>query len=173
MVLPTTLAISAATPPDLADLREMLTEYRAWIAVAYAEAARGPRPTPLDTVLRRLAREIEGLPGEYQPPDGVLLIARIGERPAGMVALRRFDEGRGEMKRLYVRATARGAGVGRQLAEHAIAEARVRRCRELLLDTLPAMASAQALYDALGFREIPPYYEAPLPGTRYLSLHLS
>ena len=89
-----------------------------------------------------------------------------------MVALRRLDDLRCEMKRLYVRPWGRGGGIGRLLAERVILEARTRGYGEMVLDTLPVMSGAQQLYAALGFRDISPYYSSPLPGTRYMARQL-
>ena len=117
--------------------------------------------------------ELAGLPAPYVPPRGALLIARIESGVAGCVALRPLDEHRGEMKRLYVRPAYRESGLGKRLVEAAIDAARRTGYRELRLDTLPSMASAQALYCRLGFVEIPPYNTTHLPGTRFYSFDLS
>ena len=117
--------------------------------------------------------ELAALPGEYAPPGGVLLIARDGDAPAGCVALRRLDAGTGEMKRMYVREAYRGSGLGRRLAVAVIEEARKRRYARVLLDTLPKLAPAIALYRDLGFRETAPYLASPTPGALCFALTLS
>lgn len=98
-------------------------------------------------------RELAGLPGSYSP----ILLASDGGDLVGCVALRGLGDGCGEMKRLYIRPGARGAGLGRRLTERIIAEAKARGFGALRLDTLPSMERAIALYRAMGFREIPPY----------------
>lgn len=90
----------------------------------------------------------------------------------GCVAMRRIDARTSEMKRLYVRPTARGTGLGRSLAEAVISAARSRGYRRILLDSLPTMIAARALYQSLGFREIAPYRFNPLPNATFLELEL-
>jgi putative acetyltransferase len=116
--------------------------------------------------------ELAQLPGEYAPPDGRLLLARVADQPVGCVALRRIDAGACEMKRLYLRPVARGQGVGRALAVAVIAEARQIGYAAMRLDTVPAMTAAIALYRSLGFREIPPYRHNPLAGAVFMELAL-
>ena len=150
--------IETAGPADLADVRAMLQEYQAWVGV--------------DLCFQNFAEELAALPGDYAPPDGALFVARGETGLVGMIALRRRDADRGEMKRLFVRDSARGTGLGRRLAERVIVEARARGYREICLDTLPVMQDAQRLYTRLGFRDVEAYYPSPVVGTRFMSLAL-
>ena len=126
-----------------------------------------------DLEYQGFAAELAALPVPYVLPGGALLIARAGNDVAGCVALRPLDHRTGEMKRLYVRPPYRSWGLGKLLVEAVILAARQAGYSELRLDTLPTMASAQALYRRLGFVETPPYNRTHLPGTRFYALKLA
>jgi ribosomal protein S18 acetylase RimI-like enzyme len=143
---------------SIAIARELFREYSAAIGI--------------DLEYQGFSAELASLPAPYAPPTGALLIAQDAARMAGCVAMRRLDENTCEMKRLYVRAEYRGSGLGQTLVEAVIHAARQAGYRELRLDTLASMASAQSLYRRLGFVEIQPYSEKYLPDTRFYSLTL-
>jgi GNAT superfamily N-acetyltransferase len=126
----------------------------------------------LDLEFQDFSREIENLPGGYGPPDGVLLLATLDGTGVGCVGVRRWDASQCEMKRLYVRPAGRGQGLGRALAQRAIAEAVTLGYTRMLLDTLPEMAGAQALYSSLGFADAERYRDNPVPGTRFMARRL-
>lgn len=118
-------------------------------------------------------QELAGLPGDYAPPDGRLLIATNEHGPAGCVALHKIDDEICEMKRLYVRPQFRGRGLGKILAHRIIAVAREIGYKKLRLDTVESdMGTAIAMYRKLGFREIAPYRVNPIAGALYMELQL-
>ncbi|MFA5913636.1 MAG: GNAT family N-acetyltransferase [Burkholderiales bacterium] len=149
----------AQSSGDIDTARELFREYQALLGV--------------DLCFQGFAAELEGLPGDYAPPRGRLLLAADDGVPVGCVALRPLSGARCEMKRLFVRPAARGLGAGRALVTRITDEARALGYGEMVLDTLPAMAAAQHLYQAFGFRDIPQYCENPIPGARYLGRSLA
>jgi GNAT superfamily N-acetyltransferase len=147
--------IRPAIAGDIAHVRAMLREYVEWIG--------------LDLAFQEIDAELDGLPGEYAPPAGALFVAVDGPHYLGMIGLRPLDGPIGEMKRLYVRPTARGRGLARQLITRLCDEAKRLGYTELRLDTLPMMGDAQAIYESYGFVDIAPYYDTPIAGTRFMS----
>ena len=151
--------VTAATAQDYADAGVLFREYSGLVAEALRH--------------QNFSEEVAALPGEYVPPGGVLLIARDGDTAAGCVALRRLDAATGEMKRMYVRERYRGSGLGRRLAVSVIDAARQLGYARIVLDTLPKLAPAIALYRDLGFAETGPYLASPTPGAVCFELRFS
>ena len=146
--------VAATTPEQVEHVRTLLRDYE--------------RSLGIDLAFQGFAQEVAALPGVYAPPRGRLLLAMDNDAPAGCVALRPITDDVCEMKRLYLRLSLRGKGAGRMLAGRIIDEARAIGYRTMRLDSLPAMKEAIALYEALGFQRIAPYYTNPVPGTVYL-----
>ena len=126
----------------------------------------------IDLGFQDLTRELESLSTAYGPPFGGFLLATKAEAFLGCGGFRKVTASDCEMKRLYVVPAGRGAGVGAALAGGLIEEARRAGYRRMLLDSLPSMAPAQALYRSLGFRPTTPYRYNPVPGTTFMELPL-
>jgi GNAT superfamily N-acetyltransferase len=153
-------AASGAAEFDAA--RELFREYAASLGI--------------DLCFQNFEAELAGLPGDYAPPGGTLLLAFVDDALAGCGAMRPLADvdyaNACEMKRLYVRPAFRRFGLGRLLAGALIDEARRAGHSVMLLDTLDDMESARGLYASLGFVEVPPYYYNPIPGAHYLKVDL-
>lgn len=147
---------------DWEDVRLLMQEYAQGLGV--------------DLCFQDFARELAQLPGAYAAPRGTLRLARVDGEAAGCCGLRPIDTvdyaNACEMKRLYVRPQFRGLGLGRQLAEEIMEAARLAGYASVLLDTLDTMETARAMYQDLGFIEIPPYYYNPIAGSHYLKANL-
>ena len=152
--------VQAHTPRDLEAARILFREYERFLGV--------------DLCFQGFEQELATLPGRYAPPSGRLLLARVGERAAGVVALRSLvEEGACEMKRLFVRPAYRGQGLGRRLATRIVDEAAALGYAVIRLDTLDTLEGALRLYLELGFQRRAPYYAHPLPGVVYWERDLS
>ncbi len=147
----------------MADVRSLFEEYSKGLGI--------------DLCFQGFDRELRELPGDYRPPGGVLLLALADGQAAGCCALRPLKNdtypNAAEMKRLYVRPSFRGKGIGKRLVAHVLTTAKRLGYSEVLLDTLQSMEEARALYQKVGFVEIPSYYSNPIAGAHYLKLTLS
>jgi putative acetyltransferase len=155
------LALSQVeSPTQIAQARELFLEYEKGLGVSLC--------------FQNFEKELAGLPGDYAPPSGRLLLATYEGQLAGCVALHGLGPGVCEMKRLYLRPAFRGKGLGRKMIDRIIAEARTMDYQCLRLDTIePLMKDAVAVYRRMGFREIAPYCENPLEGALYMELDLA
>ena len=77
-----------------------------------------------------------------------------------------------EVKRLFVEPSFQGRGIGAALMERILSDARAIGYERVVLDTLPFLKSAIALYRARGFEDIPPYNVSPIANPIYLGLEL-
>ncbi len=126
----------------------------------------------VDLNFQDFEKELKTLPGKYTTPDGRLYVIYLEGKLAGCIALRRYDETRCEMKRLFVRPQFRGLRLGQILAEKIIQDAKGIGYEEMILDTLASLESAVYMYRKMGFEEVEPYYDNPLDDVIYFKLKL-
>ena len=149
----------AESPAQIVQARELFLEYAQSLGFSLC--------------FQNFDTELAGLPGDYAPPDGRLLLATYEAQLAGCVALHKLEPKICEMKRLYLRQQFRGKGLGRALADQIIVEARQIGYQRMRLDTVePVMKDAVAMYRTIGFQEIEPYCKNPMAGALYMELQL-
>ena len=150
--------IKAKTDKEILTIRKLFFEYA--------------KSLDFELCFQDFDKELDGLPGEYTDPGGMILLARTDGKVAGCAALRKINTETCEMKRLYVRPEFRGKKIGLLLAEKIIEEAKKIGYRKMRLDTTPQMKEAILLYKSLGFREIKPYRYNPIEGAIYMEKEL-
>lgn len=114
--------------------------------------------------------------GPHRAAGSIAIVAHHQSLPAGIVALQPVRRARGavELKRMFVRPSARGAGVGRRLVAEALRQARLAGWRRVVLDTQPgSMGTAVELYRSAGFRPVPALGLARAPGVASFALDLT
>lgn len=116
--------------------------------------------------------EIKHLEEKYGMPEGRLYLVYYDEKLAGCIGLRKIDDQKCEMKRLYVREEFRGKHIGKQLIEKIIEDAKDIGYCYMLLDTLPFLKNAIHMYKQFGFYEIDSYNNSPMDSSIYMKLDL-
>lgn len=145
-------------PADTRRLQALILEYVAWL--------------DMDLSYRGFEAEMANFETLYSPPSGTFFLAELDGQAVGCARLLGHGAGVAELKRVYVRPTARGHNLGERLVQAVARRARELGFKRLVLDAVPQTTVAQRLYARMGFTPIPPYYDDPVPGTRFLELAL-
>jgi len=150
-------AAQAEDADDLSTVRELFWEYLQW-----ANANVNAEFSVNFDIASMLEGDMQTLE-KFMPPTGRLMLVRSDDRVVGIGCLKRLSSGIGEIKRMYVRPEARGAGLGRTLLASLIDEAKLAGYSRIRLDSAGFMDAAHALYRSAGFRDIEPYPESEIP----------
>lgn len=149
----------ATLPADSERLLAVIHEYIAWL--------------DMDLSYRGFDQEMAQFNELFTLPSGLFLMAQVDDEIAGCGGLLRHTASTAEVKRLFVRPAFRGLQLGEKLVAALIARARQLGFERLILDAVPQTVVAQALYRAIGFQEIEPYYANPVPDTKFFALSLT
>lgn len=142
---------------DLDDVGALWGEYLRWANEQF-DAEYGFRLDVEDVLERNLADL-----SPFEPPRGRLLLAFDGNIAVGVGCLQSVRPDTAEIKRMFVRPSARGRGIGKLLLDRLVEAAREIDCDHVLLDSTRFMHAAHALYRSVGFIEIEPYPESEIP----------
>ena len=141
---------------DHAAIRALCRGYRASLVEATTD-----RPLAVENAYK--SDDYEGLlrqlPVLHAPPNGALFLGFVEDVPLACGMMHQIAPGTVEIKRVYTAPPARGLGLGRGIVEAAIDHARDSGARRMVLDTMRPLEAAQRLYESLGFRPIPPFYQ--------------
>jgi putative acetyltransferase len=146
------------TIEELEEVREIFIEYADFLQV--------------DLCFQDFEKELQTLHKVYNPPAGCIILAKEDEQVLGCIALKPISEGVCEMKRLYVRPSARGKALGKKLVEELIDFAKKVGYKTMKLDTISSLKEAINLYQSKGFVKTEAYVYNPLSDVLYFELTL-
>ncbi len=151
--------IAPHTPAEFDAVRELCWEYRAYLLSFL--------PSPdVDFVKTAYSEDsytalLAALETEHVPPKGGCILALDGTEPRGCGMFHTFEPGTAEIKRIFVRETARGAGFGRAITQALIDGCRDMGFSRIFMDTSRQQVTAHRLYLSMGFVERLPYHQVP------------
>jgi GNAT superfamily N-acetyltransferase len=138
-------------------IRELFWEYLQWANAKVKEEF------GVSFDIATMLEEDMNVLGKFMPPKGRLLLSYLEDRPVGIACLKELTDSIGEVKRMYVRAQARKRGLGRELLNRLMEEARQIGYERIRLDSARFMTEAHQLYRTSGFREIEAYEGSEIP----------
>lgn len=132
-------------------------EYVSWVVAGVERVTGVPQATLIgDSVRDYVAASLEKVCADA-PPRGVFYLVERDGALVGMGGIRRLDDTTAEIKRMYVRESARGTGLGRAILDRLLADADAFGYRRVHLDSAPFMTDAHRLYARAGFTDCGPY----------------
>ncbi|MGD2158216.1 MAG: GNAT family N-acetyltransferase [Anaerolineales bacterium] len=147
----------AVTDEDLDKVKELFTEYIHWVHLNLSKEY----GIEFD-VEDKVAQDMTEL-GMFMPPDGRVTLVTFESELVGLGCLRKIGEEIAEIKRMYVRPSFRGRGIGRELLEYLFCEAELLGYKTIRLDSARFMDVAHSLYRSFGFKDVKPYSESEIP----------
>jgi ribosomal protein S18 acetylase RimI-like enzyme len=102
----------------------------------------------------------------FQPPAGLFLVAYSGHRPAGCGGFRQYggsEDRTAEIKRMYVRRSHRGRGIGARVLAALESAAQQAGAARIVLETGALNTAACGLYRRFGYAPIPAYSDGRDP----------
>ena len=152
---------------------ETLEHYAQFLALLreYAETSSNTDSLMTGTIGRDLSGALE----RYQLPVGAVVLALVGDQVVAGGALSPVTDhpGDGELKRMYVRPSHRGKGLGRRIAARLIERAYELGYQRVVLSTYVSSLDARNLYQTLGFRAIAPFKKTPLQDLMFMGMELN
>jgi GNAT superfamily N-acetyltransferase len=145
--MPTTI-ITARTPAQIDAACTLVWEFFAQLRDRYPDML-----AEIDAYVadQQVAAQLADFAAVFLPPAGECFLAYVDDAPVGLAMLKLHGGALGEMNRMYVRAAARGLGLGRRLGDSVIDQARRSGCETLRLDAAHRHVEALPLYESLGF----------------------
>ena len=145
------------TEEDRIHVRELFGEYLQWAHLRLKQEY--GINFDVESLVDQDMLELE----KYLPSQGRLLLAKQDDKVAGLACMKKIKPDIGEIKRMYVRPEFRNKGIGRELLEHLLDEAREIGYPRARLDSARFMHEAHMLYRSVGFQEIDKYPESEIP----------
>jgi len=151
--------VRAVFPDDLKDVLDLYHEYIG--------------STSVDLSFQGNEEEFNKLAEKYNSSYSKIFLLKKDSKAVGCAAFRKLDENTCEMKRVYIRPSARGCNQGAKLVDRVLREAVASGYEKICLDVLPEFKTALQLYRSYGFTDHPPVTNNPVPGTHFLGLDLA
>lgn len=139
----------------------LTVEYMTWVTDGLAVCRRAPPPHPR-SVEKYVVGSLDEVCGKV-PPQGAFYLVEVSGELAGMCGLRQVAPRVAEFKRIYVRPSHRGLGLGEAMLQRLLDDAVAFGCEKAVLDSAPFMAAAHRLYADAGFVDCPPYDGSEAP----------
>jgi putative acetyltransferase len=146
----------AAMTERLAANLEFRRATNADLAIAQAIVREALNDQGLGLLLETSDKDLLDLEAHYDARGGAfeLIYAGSSDQPVGVLGWRPGVSGTLELKKVYLRRSARGLGVGRIAVQRVIDHARSLGLDAVVLETAHAMKDAIRLYTRLGFRPV-------------------